>query len=373
MTERSSAAQLTQSPSSAAPDLPPFPEAGDLPGHLRWQAASCGDRSPLYRELLRGAAADVDANGPAATLLAPYAADPAAGLRLMAALHHLVLDGALPELAPYYPSVGGDGSPDEAWRVVRQVLAEHADRVAAALSAPVQTNESGRAAVLYAGLLVLAYRTGLPIRLLEIGASAGLNLRADRFGYRTAAGLCGDPDSPLVLDEPWQGPVPVPLRTPVRVVERRGSDPAPLDPADPGHRRRLEALVWADQPERLERLRAAIAVAERVPASVEPVSDTVSWLGDRLAESAAGTLTVVWHSVIKGYVDPDVWRGVEALLTDVGEDATGHAPLARLGFELEADEHGQPRFEARLTLWPEGRTHLLGTANGHGTPFVWAS
>ncbi|MFI5956512.1 DUF2332 domain-containing protein [Cryptosporangium sp. NPDC051539] len=359
---------------SPSVDLPPFPPNGDLPASLRWQAAACGDRSPLYRALLEHAAVDVEEGGPVAALLAPYAdrltASP--GLRLLGAVHRLVLDGALPELAPLYPSVGGAGAPEQTWPVVRSVLAERTGEIATAMEASVQTNETGRAAVLYAGLLTLAHRTGLPIRLLEIGASAGLNLRADRYGYRTSTGVFGDPDSPVVLDQPWEGEPPVPLGARVRVVERRGCDPAPLDPASPADRRHLESLVWADQVDRLARLRSAFVVAERVPAPVERVSDTAAWLADRLSETSSGTLTVVWHSVVKGYVDPDAWEAIGSLLADVGEHAGGDAPLARLGFEPETDEHGRPRFAAWLTLWPHGERRLLGTADAHGLPFRWS-
>lgn len=363
-------------------ELPPPPPDGDLPAALRWQAAGCGRRSPLYRGLLTSAAADAAAGGPISTLLVGYADQPMAtvpGLRLMGAVHHLVLSGALPELAPFFPSVGGSAPPEGAWPVLRQVLAEQPTLIGSLLDAPVQTNETGRAAVLFAGLLVLAHRTGLPVRLLEIGASAGLNLRADRFGYRvTLPGtsgpvVLGDRDSPLVLDDSWVGTPSVPLRTPVRVVERRGCDPAPIDPTDPAGRLRLESLVWADEAERLARLRGALAVAERVPARVDRATDTAGWLADRLAESMPGVLTLVWHSVVRQYVDHDAWIAVDELLADVGESATGDAPLARLGFEPELDDRGRLRFAARLTCWPDGQSRLLGTADGHGTPFVWSA
>ncbi|GAA0283497.1 DUF2332 domain-containing protein [Cryptosporangium japonicum] len=356
-------------------DLPPFPEPGDLPGHLRWQAVGCGDRAPLSRALLRAAADDAEAGGPVATLLAPYVDRPAAdapGLRFLAAAHYLVLAGSLPELAPYYPSVGGAEPFEEAWEPLLKALTERPDEFAARLTAPVQTNETGRAAALYGGLTVLTHHTGLPVRLLEIGASAGLNLRADRFGYRVDGVVHGDPSSPLVLDEPFRGHPPVPPGTRVAVVERRGCDPHPLDPADAEHRRRLESLVWAEQVNRLERLRAALAVADRVPARVDRAADTAGWLGDRLAEASPGTVTLVWHSVVRSYVDPGAWRAIEALLDDVGNHAGGDAPLARLAFEPETDEEGRGRFAARLTLWPHGGTELLGTTNGHGIPFEWA-
>ncbi|WP_051571357.1 DUF2332 domain-containing protein [Cryptosporangium arvum] len=356
-------------------DLPPFPAPGDLPGHLRWQAAGCGDRAPLSRALLRAAADDAESGGPTAALLAPYVDRPAAdapGLRFLAAAHYLVLNGSLPELARFYPSAGGTEPFDGAWEPLHKALIERPDEFAARLTAPVQTNETGRAAALYGGLAVLTHHTGLPIRLLEIGASAGLNLRADRFGYRVDGTVYGGQDSPLILDEPFRGIPPVPLGTRVSVVERRGCDPHPLDPADAEHRRRLESLVWAEQVNRLERLRAAIAVAGRVPAEVDRTADTAGWLADRLAEASPGTVTLVWHSVVQSYVDHDAWRAIEALLDEVGEHTGGDAPLARLAFEPETDEDGRGRFAARLTLWPDGTSHLLGTTNGHGIPFAWA-
>src|SRR5207302_152409 len=79
---------------------------------LRWQAAACGlIGSPLYHLLLERAAGDVQAGGPAWEVLKGHHADPRGsmlGLRLMGAVHRLVLEGAAPELARFYASVGGD-------------------------------------------------------------------------------------------------------------------------------------------------------------------------------------------------------------------------------------------------------------------------
>jgi hypothetical protein len=354
--------------------LPKAPPSGDVPGLLRWQSAACGKVTPLYQRLLADAADDAAAGGPTAALLAPYADRPMAtapALRLMGAVHRLVLAGELPELAKFYPSAGGNEPPEGAWPLFRAALCERGDEITALLREPVQTNETGRAAVLYAGLITLAHRFGLPIRLLEIGASAGLNLRADRFGYRTSAGVYGDPESPLVLDEPWLGTPAAPLATPVRVVDRRGCDPLPVDVTRAEDRVRLESLVWADQLDRLARLRAAIEVAERVPAGVDKADDTAGWLADRLAETEPGTLTLVWHSVMRQYVESDAWNAVTTLLAEVGEHASSDSPLAVLAFEPELDDLNKPRFAAWLTTWPGGPAELLGLSVGHGTPFEW--
>ncbi len=351
-------------------DVPQLP--GGLVDELRRQVDRCRPSSPLYAALLTEMAADAEQGGVTASLLAPYADEPIAtvpGLRILAAVHRLVLEGRLPRLAAFYPTVGGSEPPEEAWPVFRTVLVEHADELRPMIAAPIQTNETGRSAALFGGALVVAATTGLPIRLLEIGASAGLNLRMDRFAYRVDGRLLGDPVSPLVLDEPWIGLPRVELGTALRVVERRGCDPAPVDASTDNGAARLESLVWAD-PARLARLRAAIAVAALTPAPVDAASAD-DWLAERLAEPVPGTATLVWHSVVRQYVEPARWRRVGEVLERAGQYATADAPVAHLSFEPVIGSDGSYQFFLRLTTWPGGETETLATAPGHGVPVRW--
>jgi hypothetical protein len=339
---------------------------------LRRQVDRCRPTSPLYAALLAEMAADAESGGITASLLNPYRDDPLTsvpGLRLLAAVHQLVLEGRLQRLAAFYPTTGGTEPPEGAWPVFHSAMIEHADELRALIAAPIQTNEPGRAAVLFGGALAVAATTGLPVRLLEIGASAGLNLRADQFGYRVGGRILGDPVSPLVLDEPWRGTPPADLDTPLRVVERRGCDTHPIDPVSDEGATRLASLIWADPP-RLARLRAAIAVAEQVPATVDQ-APADEWLAEQLAEPVPGAVTVVWHSVVRQYVDPAQWRRVGEVLTRAGSFATADAPVAHLAFEPDIAADGTYTFSVRLTLWPTGRTEALATAHGHGPPVTW--
>ena len=156
---------------------------------------------------MRAAGDDADAGGIVATIFAGDPATPGSvpELRLLAALHHLVLSGGAPQLARYYPSAGGDAPPDGAWPVAQRTIAEHAGLIRELARRTVQTNEPGRCVALYGALLWLSERHGLPIRLLEIGASAGLNLNADRFRYVVGGQPLGDPAGPLEFAEPWTG------------------------------------------------------------------------------------------------------------------------------------------------------------------------
>src|SRR5437016_1715579 len=127
-----------------------------------------------------------------------------------------------------------------------------------------QTNEPARCAVL---LPVLA-QLPQPLALIEAGASAGLNLLADRYSYDYAGhrlpGL--DPDAPVLRCEP-RGPVPLPARIPA-ISWRAGLDLNPLDVTREDDARWLACLVWPGEGDRAQRLEAAIASARRDPPAV---------------------------------------------------------------------------------------------------------
>ena len=285
-----------------------------------------------------------------ADLLAPHADEPSGSvpsLRLAGSLHRLVLEGKAPELASYYPSVGGTAPPAEVWPVAERTCREQFAELQRLVALPVQTNEVGRAAALYGALALLGGR----VRLLEIGASAGLNLRCDHFAYDVADGVVlGDPTSDVHLVRPWEGTTP-PYDVVPEVVERRGCDPAPVDPATTEGRLTLTSYVWGDQVDRLARLRGALAVAAQVPATVEHAG-ALGFLSRELAALPGGVTTVVWHSVVWQYVAPAEQRAVDALFEQVGDGATEAAPLARVSLEPERVGGGDFIFRVHLRRWP---------------------
>jgi hypothetical protein len=337
---------------------------------LRAQGEACRDiGSPLYGDLLARAAEDLLAGGPVADILAGHLdTRPASvlALRMLGGAHALALTGQAPELAAWYPSAGGHidtmpGSP-RAWAALRRTLAEQPDAVRPWLDSPPQTNEVGRAAALIGGLLNITAQQGLPVRLVEVGASAGLNLRADLFCVRGDSGSYGDPRSPVVLSHGWQGAAPPDRR--IEVIERTGGDLVPIDPASPQGQLTLTAYVWPDQADRLARLRGALAVAERVPADLRAESATAT-MGR--TELVPGTWTVLWHSIFRQYLDEaqraELADGVAAL----GAAATPQARFAYLYLE-QSRAGGCP---VMLTTWPGGRQAVLGSATPHGIPVRW--
>lgn len=340
---------------------------------LRTQADAC-DRlgSPMYAELLELAAADHTAHGPTADVLAGHEDDPgpsALALRMLGSVHRLVLDGRAPGLAPYYPIVGGRWDADGGWPAFRHLLATQGNEIRRWLSQPPQTNEVGRAAALMGGLLSLGTASRRPVRLFEIGASAGLNLRADQFAYGDQARLIAGPeDSPVRLLGAWLGRSLRPWPD-LAVVERAGCDTAPVEPTSADGELTLMSYVWPDMPERVARLRGAVDIARRVPATVE-ATDAVTFLrGVTLTE---GTTTVLWHSVMWQYLAATDRGAATAAIERLGSMATISSPLVHLSMEpTRRDPESPHEFLVALRVWPGGELRVLGTAAPHGIPVTW--
>jgi len=222
-----------------------------------------------------------------------------------------------------------------------------------------------RCAALLAGFLRVASATGLPLRVREIGSSAGLNLLFDRWRYELGPHRWGRPGAPLVLRADWEGAAPD-LGAPLRVASRAGCDVDPIDATSAEDRLRLQSFVWPDQLERHARLRAALAAAQAEPPRVERAR-AGAWVVRELAARPAGEATVLVQSHLWWYL-PEAER--EGLLRDVraaAERAGADRPIAWLRLEGTKPDEA----ELRLWCWPPGEDRLLGRCHHHGTWVRW--
>lgn len=166
------------------------------------------------------------------------------------------------------------------------------------LTRTTQTNEPARCAVL---MPVLA-RLSQPLSLIEVGASAGLCLLPDRYGYsygehRLIPGQW--PEAPVFACD-VTGPAPLPLAHP-HIVWRRGLDLNPLDVASEDARLWLENLVWPEHTDRLRGLRQALALAAHEPPEVI-AGNLLQDLRPLAKQAPAEARHMVFHTAVVSYV-----------------------------------------------------------------------
>jgi hypothetical protein len=192
------------------------------------------------------------------------------------------------------------GTPRDALHFADLVTANETAIRALILQRSTQTNEPGRCAALLPALGLLPE----PLALLEVGASAGLCLLPDRYGYNFGT-LRLRPSLDRVRAAPVfpcdvDAATPLPDRLPA-VVWRAGLDLHPVDLHDPGEVAWLETLVWPGQEARAERLRRAIAVGRMHTPPVHR-GDLLTDLPALAAKAPPGVTLVIFHSAVLAYL-----------------------------------------------------------------------
>ncbi|GAA0560669.1 DUF2332 domain-containing protein [Paractinoplanes ferrugineus] len=220
-----------------------------------------------------------------------------------------------------------------------------------------QTNEVGRCALLLPVLAALPQ----PLALLEIGASAGLNLYPDRYAYRYGSFDLGE--STVVLDCELTG-APPPTTLP-RVGWRAGLDLNPLDITDPDDARWLESLIWPEHHHRRDRLRAAARIAASAPPALHR-GDLAEDLPALAAQAPADATLVVFHTSVLYQVPSDRLSA----FSDCVRDLPGHwisvEGPATVAFDGLPDPPDETLFNV-LAL--DGRP--LAWAHPHGQGLHW--
>ena len=231
---------------------------------------------------------------------------------------------------------------------------------------PPQTNEVRRSTCLIAAGRWLAARHGLPIRLSEMGASAGLNLFWDKMCLRLPNGHYGPQASPLVLRPEWTGPPPANVAP--EITERCGVDLNPLDFHDPADCLRLRAYLWPDQPQRRHLTDAAIDIARATGADMHK-GDAADWLAARLAAPRAATLHLIYTTIAFQYFPAATQARISREIAAAGQASTPDTPIAWLGMEADGQGKGAA---ISLRIWPGDETLSLGRIDYHGRWIRWA-
>lgn len=308
-------------------------------------AKECAEESPLYARLSAAVARDPELLDLASK--AP-AGQPPPNL-LFAAVHYLLLKGDEHALAAFYPSLDGAGGADPAPAFADFCRKRREDIEPILSTRRVQTNEVRRCAPL---VMALSRIAAGPMALIDVGASAGLNLLFDKFGYTIGGEPLGDLGAPVQISATVRGPAPRIDAMPT-VVQRMGIDVAPLDVRNLDDTIWLRALVWPEDVERASMLARAIWMARQDPPTVLR-GEALDVLPSALANVPAGVSPVIFHSAAANQ------------MTAAARAGLAKARAWRISLEWEGTE--APRLEL---FSPDGVGRLLARVDGHVRWIEW--
>jgi len=357
-------------------------------------AAECEGISPLYASL----SAQIAQDSELLTLALACRPGQPPGNLLLGAVHYLLLQHPNDPLAAYYPSLtpqplpksdahrGPSGreqvrSVEEAFPAFKRFCLEHQTAIEAIVSTHlVQTNEIRRCTYLLLAFAHIAQCTahqGIaePLALLEIGASAGLNLLWDYYGYRYHAHNhqagqiieAGATNSAVLLHCEIRGDSlpPLPITLPP-LVWRMGLDLNPIDLRKPADYRWLRALIWPEHQDRVALLEDAALIYHQHPPQVQQ-GDVATDLVALLDAMPADTTPVIFHTHVFTQIPPAVQASVTQTLCAFSRRRT----LYRIGNELAkaAIQH----FPLTLQIYQDGqmRERHLADVDGHGRWLQW--
>ena len=317
----------------------PGPETAAITARYLAFAVEARDRSPRYEEL----AIAVTGDPPVLAFLGTLPAPKRQPNLLFAAARYLL------------------GEPADL-TALHTLVSERGDELAGVmLTRRTQTNEPARCGTLLPALALLPE----PLALIEVGASAGLTLLADRYSYDYGGHQVNgtDPRAPVLTCEP-RGPVPLPGRVP-EVAWRAGLDLNPLDVGSADDVHWLQCLLWPGETGRQERLAAAIETARRDPPRVYR-GDLLTDLPGVAAEAPPGATLVVYHSAVLAYVTPRQRAKFADLVRALGAVwLSNEAPEVLPG---TAADHEEGHF-----VLAENGTRPIAHTDPHGTWLRWLS
>ncbi len=305
--------------------------------------------SPLYSELVEVVAGDLEL----LRVMNRIEHLPPPNL-MFAAVQCLLMDGSGDPLSRYYRSVVSNPRPPEGvGPEFRRFVLDHEEEIVVMGNTRfTQTNECRRCVALLPMVMMSGFES---FHLIDVGASAGLNLALDLYGYRWD-GVEFHADSDLVLEaESRGGSVQV---HEIEVLSRIGLDLNPLDPSDEDARRWLEALIWPERVERRQRLRAALEMMAGL--EIEMIGgDALETLPGALDRLPRSDPAVVMSSFALNQFDK---AGRGRLESTVSEARAAGRPIYRVSMEVlhKADDWAQ------LVVDDGSGAVTVGQAHPHG-------
>lgn len=278
----------------------------------RLAKTSWSDGAPLYGRICEDLADDEYA----LELLGSAPVRQRRPVLLFAIVQNLLLEEVTHPLADYFPSVAWTRGrrKKEPTSVASDLFIDLCKRYESRIRSELvtrstQTNEVGRLSAIRPGLLAIAQAVDEPIALIDLGSSAGLALRLDRYRYRChgphldAVEYRNNADSEVVVDcEVRRG---LPPEGMPHLAWAAGIDASPVDIDDESARRWLLACQWSDHVDRFIRLHAALDEAVRTVRRPKVRKGDLLEVIDEVAADAPREAHLVFtHTWVATYLSP---------------------------------------------------------------------
>ena len=282
-----------------------------------------------------------------------------------AAVKRLLGDCEGDDLARHYDRAASGESPSEGMTdSFARFCARNETGVAELVRARrVQTNEVGRCSYLTPAFGVVSLDAGnAPLGLIDVGASAGLNLLWDRYQYRYSDGsMYGRSDSEVAIECELRSAMPhLPSKFP-DVAFRAGVDLNPVDLGDDEEYLWMLALVWPDHPNRTALLKAARRVWLSDPPRVES-GDALEILPGIIGEVPRSAALCVFHCHTLNQFPVESRAAFYETLRATSYGRTVY----------HIDSEGERMYVARIVNGVED-TILAARRNAHGRWVEWIS
>lgn len=334
--------------------------------------------SPMYAELAYGVSLDRDLLALASQ---KRRRQPAPNM-LFAAVQYLLLSGgdfAEHPLAAHYPIVSGAERPMEpAFPHFRDFCLEHRAEILELIRHHrTQTNVVRRCTCLLPAFSIVQEESGRPLALIDIGASAGLNLNVDRYRYTYLRGgreeaTWGREEARVALEAELRGSGALPpLVDDLTIWFRGGIDLNPIDLTSEDELRWLRALIW---PEHLERHQRLIdGAAELAQSPVDLRAGDATELLPRMIADTPGDAALTAYSTVALYQIPAAGRE-QILRTLVETSRERPVWLVTLELRLEdIDDQQQPTLAISRFVNGDRRRQQLARSSPHGWWIEWAA
>ncbi|MEZ4867128.1 MAG: DUF2332 domain-containing protein [Caldilineaceae bacterium] len=288
---------------------------------------------------------------------------------LFGAVHFLLLSGVTHPLADFYPSLTTAPRPvEDAYPHFRAFSLEYAETIEQIiLTHTVQTNEVQRCTGLLPAFTYLAQKLNhRPFDLIEVGASAGLNLYWDRYAYDYQGSGQVGAGSPVQLTCEVRGEHTPPLLNHFPIVASRvGIELMPIDIDDEEAIRWVRALIWPEHRDRAHLFQQALTVARHNPPPII-AGDMVAQLPNVLSSLAGSRAICLYHSYTLNQCPRAVGEAVEQLLLEHSR----RQPLYRIALEWYG---GQVYPHLELFAYRHGTVtrELLAYCESHGRWIAW--